>query len=717
MNKSKLLFGLMILSLISMQTRSSSHYPLITNYQEGGTTSIVNISSKIQQIPDVLRMGEFNFYGNPIDLDPLFRMNTLSHSLMYEPLIEYDFEHNQIVPVLAYQWVVTNDSKHWTFYLREGIIFHDGSMFNAHAVKFSFERSINITGRRSLWAYAGMPLDSVEIVNEFQVIFHFYEPYAPFMHREAQIFFILSPNSFEGANLTSPIGTGPYKINLEQSNSTFLHFNRFDQYHGGLAPFKEIHYTFYPLGEGDRYGTDIEEHKLDSTVWGGPYSHDPYWNTTYNKGVKVADRAHFNLNNTYLANKNVRKALNYALDNKAFADEFSDFAHPSRSILPPGNLGHDPSIEGYPYNPEIANNLLDEEGYTRGRDGIRFHLRMIGVKSWGWIMEFIAASFGEIGVICHLEVIDTLEEWETRWKQGDYDLTLLTTLGYDSSLTYSLLHSKGIHNTGGYENKTMDYLTGKGQETPVRQERTYYYQLVQRLAQEECPYLLLEYYPVSYHRAQHLTPYFYLSGKIRFIFNCTSSSSRKSIDYSQNLKIDTVKIADLRILTDIKVADQAIYFPITDAIIVNPAIQPLEVTMKMSHQLSTFLPTQNALGKYYQIRTDNEDLYYRFRSYYDPEEVKTKSFDQLALYEYDDEEEMWRKLDTISANTSLSYVEIELKGGDKLLRLGESIEGVVQLTYNLFPFISIFTILMVVIISVTIAKNQKVAKYVKTKYG
>jgi ABC-type transport system substrate-binding protein len=631
MNKSKLLFGLIILSLISMQTWSSSHYPLMTNYQEGGASFNSSIASKVQQIPDVLRMGKFNFYDNPIDLDPLTRINLLSQSLIYEPLIEYNFEKNEMVPVLAYQWVVTNDSKHWTFYLKEGIVFHDGSVFNAYAVKFSFERIINRTGELSLYSHFAMPLESVEIINEFQVIFHFYEPYAPFMHREAQIFSILSPNSFEGANLTSPIGTGPFKINLEQSNSTFLHFNRFDQYHGGVPPFKEIHYTFYSRSQGERYISDMDEHKLDSVVWGGHPSEDPsYWKTTFTHGPKIAERVHFNLNNTYLANINVRKALNYALDKKAYADE-NDFAHPSRSILPSGNLGHDPSVEGYPYNPELANNLLDEEGLTRGRDNIRFHLRMIGVKGWEWGMDFIAASFGEIGVMCHVEVIDTLEEWETRWIQGDFDLTHFTTLGYDSSLTYSLLHSKGIHNNGGYENKTMDYLTEKGQETPVRQERIYFYQLVQQLAQEESPYLLLEYYPVPYHRAQHLSPYFYLSGKLRFIFNCTSSN--QSIINSPNFKIDTTKTADLRILTDIKVADQAIYFPITDAIIVNPNIQPLEVTMKMSHQLKTFIPTQNARGKFYQIETDNEELPYRFRSYYDTEEVKTDSYDQLALYE------------------------------------------------------------------------------------
>ncbi|UCG03385.1 MAG: ABC transporter substrate-binding protein [Candidatus Heimdallarchaeota archaeon] len=715
MKKSRLLLLLAILSLISIQTQSSFLNPVGTDYQLGKALSNPGVTAEVQQIPDVLRMGDLNLYDLPIDLDPLNRAWVGPHSIMYEPLIEYNAEKNIVVPVLAYQWVVTNDSKHWTFDLRDNILFHDGSAFNAQAVKISFERAHIKAKGPAPYSYAAMPLESVEIVNEFQIIFHFYESYSPFIHREAQTFFVLSPNSFEGENLTSPIGTGPYKISLEQSNSTFLHYNRFDLYHSGVAPFKEIHYTIYPQAEGDRFDEDINEHKIDYAAMGVyiDSSADPYWNTSYTEGAPVSNVFHFNISNPYLADKNVRKALNYAIDKKTYVDG-SPSSHPLRSLLPPGYLDHDPTIEGYLYNPELANTLLDEAGFTRGEDNVRFSLRIIGADFWEGILNFVATSLEQIGIRCEVEPIEG-ENFLTRWEQGDYDLALFVTLDYDSSIIYSLLHTNGAYNTGGFENETINYLTTLAQETPVRQERKYYYKLVQEEAQEECPYLLMEYYPMHYFRAQHLTPYFHLSGKARLIFNCTNGDSQLMIN-SLNFKIDNKKPTDLKLLTDITVADQAIYFPITDAIIANPNVQPLEVTMKMSHQLSSFLPTQNATGKFYQIETDNEDLSYRFRSYYDPEELEKKSYDQLALFEYDETQEIWRELVTLSSNTSLSYVEIELKGGKRLLRLDESIEELVQLTYKLFPFISIFTIPMIVIIVLTIAKNQKVAKYVKNKY-
>ena len=98
-------------------------------------------------------------------------------------------------------------------------------------------------------------------------------------------------------------------------------------------------------------------------------------------------------------------------------------------------------------------------------------------------------------------------------------------------------------------------------------------------------------------------------------------------------------------------------------------------------------------------------------------EVENKSYSHLALFEYDEEKETWREIKTIASNTSLSYVEIEIKGGYKLLRLDESLKDIIQLTYKFLPVVSIFTILMIIIISITITKNQKVAKYVKSKYG
>jgi peptide/nickel transport system substrate-binding protein len=693
-----------------MQTQLPSLYLKNVKYQFGGGTSNPDISSKVQQIPDVLRMGDLDLYGGPISLDPLIRAYVGPHSLTYEPLVGYNWDKNEIVPNLAYQWVVTNDSKHWTFYLREDILFHDGSLFNAQAVKFSFERTLNMTGS-SLWSYAEMPLESVEIVNDFQVIFHFNESYSPFIHRDAQIFLILSPNSFDGSNLTSPIGTGPYKIDVNKSNSTFLHYTRFEQYHGGLAPFKEVHFTLYPLSEIDRYHNDADDHKLDYCAIGIGIdsSEDPYWNTSYTDGSTVADVANFNLNNSYLANENVRKAINYAIDNREW------WADPLRSILPPGYLWHDPSVEGYPYNPELANTLLDEEGFTRGEANIRFSLKVITSNFWEDLIQLVAASLEEIGISCEVESLSP-QVWETRWHQGDYDLSHYSVFDYDSGVINALLHSKGIHNTGGFENETIDLLTKLSQQTPVRQERQYYYQVVQQLAQEECPYLLLTSYPLAYYRAQHLTPYFYLSGKARFIFNYTNSDNHYLIN-SPNFKFKTTNTTDQKILTDITVAEQAMYFPITDAIITNPNTEPLKVTLKMSHQLTTFLPTQNATGKFYQIETDNAEVYYRFRSYYDPEEVENKSLDRLAFFEYDEVTETWRELETIASNTSLSYVEIKLKGGERFLRLDESIEEFVQLTYRLLPVISIFTILMIVIIAATITKNQQVAKYVKNKYG
>ncbi|MFX1507933.1 MAG: ABC transporter substrate-binding protein [Promethearchaeota archaeon] len=696
-----------ILLLLCISIFSSLNYTSFKSFIDyPSQTPKVLVQSTQQTLPDIARFGCGAHIGNPnVELDPLNEIVQVPLSLIYEPLVDFDETKQEVVPVLAYQWVVTNDSKHWTFYLRDNIIFHDGSKFNASAIEFALERTRGVENQST-------PLDSIEIINEFQVTFHFYESYAPFLIREAQMFMIPSPNSFEGKNLTTPIGTGPYTFDQDKSNLTFLHFDRFDQYHGGLAPFKEIHYYFYP--DSATLEADIQSNKLDYIDNRGSLDpSDTHWTQSEIFSRPIMQLGWFNHRNPLLTNRNVRLAINYGINKVALVQDAPHLnLTPLRSIIPPGMFGYDSSVVGYPYNPDLANSLLDGAGYTRDENGTRFSLTIVHP---GPLSGVLSENIQDLGIEYNI-VNDTSEshdEWFRQRAKGDFDLTFSYIIDFDPRYTYSLLHSTGAKNVGAFVNPALDSFTIMGRSTPVRQEREYYYSLVQNVTQEESPYLLLYSRGYKYWQAKDLAPYFHLSGSYRFNFNYTNPMFDSSLSPFPQYKIHESSSSPPKTVSNVEVKDQAIYFPITDVIITNPANESIITTVKMSHNLKDFLPSANAFGKYFTVEINKLDTFYRFRCYYDSSEVKGPSTTNLAMYKYQETTGSWKLLPTIIANSSLHYIEVVLESEFNLLRLCEVLR---QVTYKLIPFITILMLPIIIIILFIMVRNQQMAKYVRRVY-
>jgi ABC-type transport system substrate-binding protein len=648
--------------------------------------------------PEILRMGEDIFDATSMNLDPHYGRKFMPESLIYESLVEYDDEKDELLPTLATQWVVTNDSKHWTFYLRDDIFFHDGSKFNASAVVFNLMRH-----------RLNSSISSIEIINEYEVKIHFSEPFAPFQN-VLPFLKIASPNSFNGSDLISPIGTGPYFVNLDESNTSFLQFYRFDQYHAGLAPFKEIHYYFYNASSSE-YEEAISNDKLDFVGFGTYIDSD---NDSRWKKIELLDSPYiilgaFNFNLTELSNKNVRKAINYALNNTGLTQVFlEDNRKPLISIIPEGVLGFDSSIRGYPLDLERANWLLDQEGYVRGEDGVRFSLRLT-IPPYAWLHgTYIQDSLNQVGIECEI-IEDPL--YTEMLKTGDFDIGLFSNTPLDPYVTTWLMHSEGGMNYGCYSNSEMDILTTLAQSTPVSQEREFYYKLILHLAQEESPYLLLQKEIMTFWKSNITAPFFHFTNNLRFQFNYSSS---EQINHLIKLKIMQSEPVTSKRVINVQVQTESLYFPITDVIITNTKNEPLLAKkIQMSYNLGTFLQQQTEQGKFFLIDVDNPDHEYRFRCYYDLDEIQNMTKGTLVLYKYNQNEETWIEQETLNSNSSLQFIEIELRGGITLLRLGEIMT---QITYHFLPFVTISIIVIVIIITFTIFNNRKLANHVKRVY-
>jgi len=158
--------------------------------------------------------------GEPPSLDPhvseaWFAFSVTNH--LYDLLVVRDMRTKQVAASLATAWKISPDNKVWTFTLRRGVKFHDGTPFNAHAVKFSFDRIIDPKTKSPAAApLLGGNLERTEVVDDYTVRFVLKRPFAGFLDVLTQSYGglnIVSPTAVQrwGQDFGQhPVGTGPF---------------------------------------------------------------------------------------------------------------------------------------------------------------------------------------------------------------------------------------------------------------------------------------------------------------------------------------------------------------------------------------------------------------------------------------------------------------------------------------------------------------------------
>ncbi len=706
---------------------SSPNGPELNSFQ--GTEQLKLNQEDTSFLPSILRIGVMTPAYVLENYDPLFDPIAIGwnydyrrNSLFYEALVHYNPNTGALSPALATQWVVSEDSKHWTFYLREDAIFHDGSRFNASSVKYNFERLFDqdhpayITPEPYI-SHHTIPFESIEIQSEYQVTIHLKKPFAALIV-ECSYLHLASPSSFNGSEILHPIGTGPYVLNSTFFNDTFENctFTRFSDYYQGLAPFEEIHYL-----SQEEFTKEINAHTIDmiflyNTIY-EQLKTDTHWTLNISKKVTDFEIGYINHQREHLNDPRVRLAINYAIDRQDYITRlnWTEFAQPMTNLIPPGVSFHNSSLPGYPYNVTLANEILDAAGYPRGEDNYRFLIQLVGPENRH--PEIIGEYLDAIGI---WPFINPSPDWAAEWREGNYDILLFgSSIYHDPDLSRLFLHSSSPLNTGGFDNSQIDQLVTNGSQTPIRQEREYFYNQLQPIIQETAPFILLTYNNNIYAMETQLSPYINVNKVKQIYFNYsytdTQSPARFKLEKSQldEKRVNNKGIStnyDLNMYSNIEISAYPLYFPHTDCVMTPLQQQSYLVNITMSHELNTFLPSQKEIGKYIRIASKEENNTFRLRCYYDVEEVQGKSHEQLALLRYDEREKKWEKLTIVASNATFRYLEVELKGRMNLIRFNE---GLLLKTFRLVPFFAIAIGGLVVSALSIVIYNFRKTKYIK----
>src|SRR5690625_4838764 len=287
-------------------------------------------ASAAQTPADVLVVGQI---AEPQSLDPhaVTAVNDFRILVnLYDGLVRYADGTLEVEPSLAKAWEVSDDGLTYSFKLREGVAFHDGTPFNAEAVKFNFDRMLDEehpyhdTGPFPL-AFFFAAIDSVEAVDDLTVRFTLSEPFAPFLSNLAYpTGLMVSPKAVEerGEDFgRHPVGTGAFRFEKWASNQRVI-ASRNEDYWGGAPDLEAV--VFRPITDANTRVAEMLSGGLDVMVEVPPDAMNDFRNTPDFKAYEQAGPHVWflilNMREGPFSHRAARQAVNYAIDKRALVD-------------------------------------------------------------------------------------------------------------------------------------------------------------------------------------------------------------------------------------------------------------------------------------------------------------------------------------------------------------------------------------------------------------
>jgi peptide/nickel transport system substrate-binding protein len=337
---------------------------------------------------------------------------------IFNSLVTID-ENLNYIPELAESWDVKDDGKTYVFHLRKGVKFHDGTDFDAEAVKFNFLR---ISGRldpeeKPFAAPFFTAVESVEPLDAHTVQFNLKTPsytLIPALGVYRVGFLIMSPTAYKkyGKKDSSlhPTGTGPFKLaRWEQNNIIVLEKNP-DYFKKGLPYLDRV--EFKVMKEGVTRATALRASEVDFVTVFPPEHADRAAKDPKIRLLRGLDTAHvfipFNNQRKPFDDARVRIALmGYGIDRRTIAKTaLLGYGNPLWSGIPEGSKDHIDFPEMYPYNPEKAKALLKEAGFDQSNP-LKYAIMTHGaVPALPTIATIIKTQLAQIGVDVTIEVLD-----------------------------------------------------------------------------------------------------------------------------------------------------------------------------------------------------------------------------------------------------------------------------------------------------------------------
>lgn len=481
----------------------------------------------------------FTFQPEPSALSTLATTATptaLVSTKIFESLLEFKGPELTPLPGLAESWTVSPDGKTITFKLRGDVKWHDGKPFTSEDVKFTVEKLVKPFHSRGK-IYFG-ELAGVDTPDARTVVFRLNKPVPYFLkafqptetpmlpkHILGSLDLSDAKNVRQSEFMQNPVGTGPFMLK-EWKKGSHVILVRNPNYWKKDRPYLD-QVVFRAIPDGAARSIALETGEIDlapmNTIPQADIARLAKLNNIQlsNEGAEGLGPIlwlEMNLREKPLSDVRVRKAISLAIDRKKVVDVmWYGQGQPARGPIVASNPTYfDKSLKPFEYSLEKANKLLDEAGYPRGPNGIRFkmtqHFTPYG-ESFVRLAEYTKNELRKIGIEAETQSADLGGWLKAVYGDWSFQMTNNSTHNYsDPSIgvqrafvSSSIQKGASFTNSMGYRNDRVDQLFAQTSIEMDPEKRKAQFAEIQKILADELPVIFLAdiYYSHLYNKRVH----------------------------------------------------------------------------------------------------------------------------------------------------------------------------------------------------------------------
>jgi peptide/nickel transport system substrate-binding protein len=432
-------------------------------------------------------------------LDPHFSTALADRFTLYcvfNTLVAWDTDFN-IIPELARSWEIDEKAPSITFHLQPGVMFHDGTPFNAAAVKWNIERVLNPDIGSTQTGQLSPAIASVDVVDDVTVRMNLKKPWRPLLAALGERpGFMVSPTAVQKLGNDEfgrhPVGTGPFKF-VEWAPDSHISMQKFDGYWDKGKPYldgitiqhvpdSQVQATMVRTGEA--HLIDEVDPSIVPTLKDSPDIDVVEYQSGHWYGTQCdVDKPPFN-------NADLRKALAYGTDREAihklvFGGTGRVMSHPIAT-----GWAYDPSLDSLmQYDPAKAKDYLDKSGAA----GQTFTFTASNARLDQDLAQAFQAQYQQLGINPQLQTVDAAQSFAlvkndtTNWTTTDW-----TPRADPDGLLRILWYSKGFQNSNGYNNPEVDKLLDQAAEIFDTRKAAELYHQAEKIIVEDASYVFVQ---------------------------------------------------------------------------------------------------------------------------------------------------------------------------------------------------------------------------------
>ncbi len=383
-------------------------------------------------------------------------------------------EDNKFTPWLAESWDINGDNTVYTFHLRQGVTFSDGTPLDAAAVKYNFDRILDPKTTSSYAKSLLGPIDKIEAPDSRTVVIRYRQSFAPLLQGLSLPYLGIQSSAYlqkTQSTTNTVIGSGPYVLdNFTKGSGSKLSrradYNWGPGYaaHKGAAHFDQIVFKYLPEASV-RLGA-LASGQLQAIDAVPPAN---YRSVQGNGKLQVVTRENPGVNSAYFLNTSkgpfqdvkVRQAFQSAVNGPAAVKAaFFGTLKPADNILGPSTLYYDKDIpRSWGFDLGKANRLLDEAGWSqkdadgvRKKDGNRLTLHYVYdstslAATEVTLAQAVQYQVRQAGFDLQLDPVDA-GGWTARTNANDYDLVSFFYVRAEPDILRTVFHSAYIPPSG-----------------------------------------------------------------------------------------------------------------------------------------------------------------------------------------------------------------------------------------------------------------------------